>query len=55
MLRFSLVFLILAVAAALLAFGGFVAGILVAIAKALFFLFIVLWLITMFAGRRRAL
>lgn len=53
MLGISILFLLLAVGSALLGFAGLVSGALVGIAKILFFLFIVLWLVTMFAGRRR--
>jgi uncharacterized membrane protein YtjA (UPF0391 family) len=53
MLGISILFLILAVGSALLGFAGLVTGALVGIAKVLFFLFLVLWLVTMFTGRRR--
>jgi uncharacterized membrane protein YtjA (UPF0391 family) len=53
MLGISILFLILAVGSALLGFAGLVTGALVGIAKVLFFLFIVLWLVTMFGSRRR--
>jgi uncharacterized membrane protein YtjA (UPF0391 family) len=53
MLGISIVFLILAIGSALLGFAGMVTGAIVGIAKVLFFLFIVLWLVTWFGGRRR--
>jgi uncharacterized membrane protein YtjA (UPF0391 family) len=53
MLGISILFLILAIGSALLGFAGLVTGALVGIAKVLFFLFLVLWLVTMFTGRRR--
>jgi uncharacterized membrane protein YtjA (UPF0391 family) len=53
MLGISIVFLILAIGSALLGFAGMVTGAVVGIAKVLFFLFIVLWLVTWFGGRRR--
>jgi uncharacterized membrane protein YtjA (UPF0391 family) len=53
MLGISILFLLLAVGSALLGFAGLVTGALVGIAKVLFFLFIVLWLVTMIGGRRR--
>jgi uncharacterized membrane protein YtjA (UPF0391 family) len=51
MLHWSLVFLLIALVAAVLGFGG-IAGAAVGIAKVLFFVFLVLWLV-MFFGRRR--
>ena len=53
MLRISILFLILAVGSALLGFAGLVTGALVGIAKMLFFIFLVLWIVTLFTGRRR--
>jgi len=52
MLHWSLVFLVLALIAAFLGFGG-IAGAAVGIAKALFFIFLVVWLIGFILGRRR--
>ena len=51
MLHWSLVFLVLAVIAAILGFGG-IAGTAVGIAKAPFFIFLVIWLIGLLFGRR---
>jgi uncharacterized membrane protein YtjA (UPF0391 family) len=51
MLHWSLIFLVLAVIAAILGFGG-IAGTAVGIAKALFFIFLVIWLIGLILGRR---
>jgi uncharacterized membrane protein YtjA (UPF0391 family) len=53
MLGISILFLILAVGSALLGFAGLITGALVGIAKVLFFLFFVLWLVTWIGGRRR--
>lgn len=53
MLSISILFLILAVGSALLGFAGLVTGALVGIAKMLFFIFLVLWIVTLFTGRRR--
>ena len=53
MLGISILFLLLAVGSALLGFAGLITGALVGIAKALFFLFLVLWLVTWIGGRRR--
>jgi len=53
MLGISILFLILAVGSALLGFAGLVTGAIVGIAKFMFFLFLVLWLVTWFGGRRR--
>jgi uncharacterized membrane protein YtjA (UPF0391 family) len=52
MLHWSLMFLVLALIAAVLGFGG-LAGAAVGIAKVLFFVFLVVWLIA-FLSRRRA-
>lgn len=51
MLHWSLIFLVIAIIAAVLGFGG-VAGAAVGIAKVLFFVFLVLWLVSFFARRR---
>ncbi len=51
MLHWSLVFLVIALIAAVLGFGG-VAGAAAGIAKVLFFVFLVVWLLSMFIGRR---
>jgi uncharacterized membrane protein YtjA (UPF0391 family) len=51
MLHWSLVFLVLALIAAILGFGG-LAGAAVGIAKILFFVFLVVWLIGFLLGRR---
>ena len=51
MLHYSLVFLIIALVAALLGFGG-IAGAAAGIAKICFFVFLVIWLVTMLMGRR---
>jgi uncharacterized membrane protein YtjA (UPF0391 family) len=51
MLHWSLVFLVIAIIAAILGFGG-IAGTAVGIAKILFFVFLVIWLIAFIFGRR---
>jgi len=51
MLHWSLMFLVLALVAAILGFGG-LAGAAVGIAKVLFFVFLVVWLIAFLTGRR---
>jgi uncharacterized membrane protein YtjA (UPF0391 family) len=51
MLHWSLVFLVIAIIAAILGFGG-IAGTAVGIAKILFFVFLVIWLIAFIGGRR---
>jgi len=51
MLHWSLMFLVLALIAAILGFGG-LAGAAVGIAKVLFFVFLVVWLIAFLSNRR---
>ena len=51
MLHWSLIFLVFAIIAAILGFGG-LAGTAVGIAKILFFVFLVVWLVAMLTGRR---
>jgi uncharacterized membrane protein YtjA (UPF0391 family) len=51
MLHWSLMFLVLALIAAILGFGG-LAGAAVGIAKVLFFVFLVVWLIGFLNSRR---
>jgi len=51
MLHWSLVFLVIALVAAVLGFGG-LAGTAVGIAKILFFVFLVIWLVAFIFGRR---
>jgi uncharacterized membrane protein YtjA (UPF0391 family) len=51
MLGYALLFFVLALAAAVLGFGGFVAGSLMWVAKVLFVLFIVLLIVALFTGR----
>lgn len=51
MLHWSLVFLVIAIIAAVLGFGG-IAGTAVGIAKVLFFVFLVLWLVSFLTRRR---
>lgn len=51
MLSWSVLFLIIALIAAALGFGG-IAGTAVGIAKVLFFIFIVLFLVSLIFGRR---
>jgi uncharacterized membrane protein YtjA (UPF0391 family) len=51
MLHYAWVFLIIALVAALLGFGG-IAGAAAGIAKILFFVFLVIFLISFFMGRR---
>ncbi len=50
-LHYSLVFLVFAIVAAVLGFGG-IAGMAAGFAKILFFVFLVVWLITFLLGRR---
>ncbi len=50
-LHWSLVFLVIALVAAILGFGG-IAGTAVGIAKILFFVFLLVWLLTFFTRRR---
>lgn len=52
MLRYALIFFIVALIAALFGFGGIAAGA-VMIAKFLFFLFLIVFLITLIAGLAR--
>jgi uncharacterized membrane protein YtjA (UPF0391 family) len=51
MLHWTLVFLIIALIAGILGFGG-IAGTAVGVAKILFFLFLVIWLMSLLVGRR---
>ena len=51
MLHWSLVFLVVALIAAVMGFGG-LAGTAIGIAKILFFVFLVLWLVSFLFGRR---
>jgi uncharacterized membrane protein YtjA (UPF0391 family) len=51
MLSWSITFLVVALIAALLGFGG-IAGTAVGIAKILFFVFLILFVISFFMGRR---
>ena len=50
-MHWSLVFLVIALVAAVLGFGG-LAGTAVGIAKILFFVFLVIWLVAFIFGRR---
>ena len=52
MLSWSVTFLIIAIIAAILGFGA-IAGTAVEIAKVLFFVFLVLFLVSLFVGGRR--
>jgi uncharacterized membrane protein YtjA (UPF0391 family) len=54
MLHYALVFLVLGLVAAVLGFGG-LAGASIGIAKILFFVFLVLFAVTMLLGRGRRL
>jgi uncharacterized membrane protein YtjA (UPF0391 family) len=51
MLHWSLIFLVLAIIAAIFGFGG-IAGTAIGIAKILFFVFLVLWIVGLIFGRR---
>jgi uncharacterized membrane protein YtjA (UPF0391 family) len=51
MLHWTLVFLVIALIAALLGFGG-IAGAAAGSAKVLFFVFLVIWILAFFVGRR---
>ena len=54
MLHYALVFLVLGLIAALLGFGG-LAGTSIGIAKVLFFVFLVLFVVSLLVGRGRRL
>ena len=54
MLHYSLVFLLLAILAAFLGFGGLVAGAMVYIAKVCVVLFLVVWALTFFTRGPRS-
>ncbi len=54
MLSWAITFLIIAIVAAILGFGG-IAGTAVGIAKLLFFVFLALFIISLFMGRRTPL
>jgi uncharacterized membrane protein YtjA (UPF0391 family) len=51
MLHWSLIFLVLAIIAAIFGFGG-IAGAAMGIAKILFFIFLAVWIIALIFGRR---
>lgn len=51
MLRWTIIFLVIAVIAAILGFGGVAAGA-AGIAKILFYIFLVLFVLSFFVGRR---
>jgi uncharacterized membrane protein YtjA (UPF0391 family) len=51
MLHWSLIFLVVAIIAAILGFGG-IAGVAAGIAKILFAVFLVIWILAFFIGRR---
>ena len=51
MLRWTVIFLVVAIKAAIFGFGGIAAGA-AGIAKVLFFIFLVLFIISLVAGRR---
>jgi uncharacterized membrane protein YtjA (UPF0391 family) len=53
MLHYTIVFLVVAIIAAVLGFGG-IAGAAAGIAKILFFVFLALFAISLFTGRKRA-
>ena len=52
MLKWAAIFFLIAIVAAVLGFGGIAAGA-VEIAKVLFFVFLILFVITLFMGMRR--
>ncbi|MBP0903678.1 DUF1328 family protein [Mariniflexile gromovii] len=52
MLRWTITFIILAIVAGILGFGGIAAGA-ASIAKALFFIFIFLFIISLITGRKK--
>jgi uncharacterized membrane protein YtjA (UPF0391 family) len=54
MLSWAITFLVIAIIAAILGFGG-IAGTAVGIAKLLFFVFLALFIISLFMGRRTPL
>ena len=51
MLRWTVIFLVVAIIAAIFGFGGIAAGA-AGIAKVLFFIFLVLFIVSLIAGRR---
>lgn len=51
MLHWTITFLVIAIIAAVLGFGG-IAGTAIGIAKIIFFVFLVLFIISLFVGRR---
>jgi len=53
MLRWTVIFLVVAIIAAILGFGGVAAGA-ASIAKILFFIFLVLFIVSLFFGRSRS-
>jgi uncharacterized membrane protein YtjA (UPF0391 family) len=54
MLRWTVIFIVLAIIAAIFGFGGIAAGA-ASIAKILFFIFLVLFIISLFMGKRKVL
>jgi uncharacterized membrane protein YtjA (UPF0391 family) len=53
MLRYSIIFLVIAIIAAIFGFGGIAAGA-AGIAKILFYIFLVIFVISLFFGRKKA-
>ena len=53
MLRWTVIFLVVAIIAAILGFGGIAAGA-ASIAKVLFFIFLVLFIVSLFFGRSKS-
>lgn len=52
MLKWSAIFLIIAIVAALLGFGGMIAGAAATIAKILFGLFLIIFIVSLITGRK---
>lgn len=52
MLRWAAIFLIIAIVAALLGFGGIIAGTAATIAKGLFILFLIVFVVSLLTGRK---
>ncbi len=52
MLYWAAIFLIIALIAGALGFGGFIAGTALSIAKILFFIFLVMFVVSLIMGRR---
>lgn len=54
MLSWTIMFLVIAIIAGILGFGGVVTGLALTLAKIFFFLFLVIFVISLFTGRKVA-